>query len=76
MTKDVSFQGRPPSRDNPRASEAFASLGIAAPVEKSKRLTIDIPASLHARVKIACVQNDVAIAEVVRVFLEKEFPKA
>jgi hypothetical protein len=73
MSKDVSFQGRPPSKDNPRAAAAFAALKIAKPPEKMKRLTIDIPASLHSRVKLKCVQDDTTIADVVRNYLEKQF---
>ncbi len=75
MAKDVSFQGRPPSKTNTRAAEAFASLGIKPEQETMKRLTINVPASLHARVKLACVKDDVTIADVVRNFLEQSFNK-
>ena len=39
----------------------------------SKRLTIDLPAALHARVKAGCALRGVAIKDVVREFLEREF---
>lgn len=42
--------------------------------EGLKRLTIDIPKSLHARVKSACAENEESIADVVRKLLEKKFP--
>lgn len=73
MSKDVSFPGRPPSKDNPRAAAAFASLNIKRPTERTKRLTIDIPASLHSRVKLRCVQDETTIADVVRSYLEEQF---
>jgi hypothetical protein len=42
---------------------------------KEKRLTIDIPESLHKRVKAGCVDQGTTIADVVRAFLEKKFPE-
>ena len=41
---------------------------------RMKRLTIDIPASLHKRVKEQCATRETTIAEVVRKYLEKTFP--
>ena len=38
-----------------------------------KRLTIDIPESLHKRVKSQCGAQGKTIADVVRQFLEKKF---
>lgn len=53
---------------NPRAEDT--------PVEHEpmKRLTIDIPLSLHKRVKSQCANRGTTIAEVVRKYLEKSFP--
>lgn len=45
------------------------------PAEPMKRLTIDIPVSLHRRVKTACVSENLVMAEVVRKYLEKRFPE-
>jgi hypothetical protein len=42
--------------------------------EPMKRLTIDIPLSLHKRVKAQCATRETTIAEVVRKYLEKTFP--
>jgi len=42
--------------------------------EPLKRLTIDIPLSLHKRVKAGCASQETTIAEVVREYLEKKFP--
>jgi predicted DNA binding CopG/RHH family protein len=40
-----------------------------------KRLTIDIPASLHSRVKVACAQRGVKMADEIRELLEAHFAK-
>src|SRR4051812_36368137 len=44
--------------------------------EEKKRLTIDIPMSLHKRVKSQCANQGTTIADVVRAFLERKFPEA
>jgi len=41
--------------------------------EPRKRLTIDIPESLHLRVKSQCALNGEKMADVVRALLEKQF---
>lgn len=43
---------------------------------KDKRLTIDIPESLHKRVKSQCASQGTTIADVIRHFLERKFPEA
>jgi len=40
----------------------------------TKRVTIEMPLDLHLRVKVGCAQRMRNIAEVVREFLDKEFP--
>ncbi|MGI4765036.1 MAG: hypothetical protein ACRYGP_08220 [Janthinobacterium lividum] len=42
--------------------------------ELMKRFTIDVPASLHTRVKIGCAMRGLKMADVLREMLEKEFP--
>ena len=44
-----------------------------AATEPIKRLTIDIPQSLHRLVKSQCVLRGVNMVDVVREFLEREF---
>ena len=41
--------------------------------EAMKRLTIDVPASLHARIKSQCALRGVQMADEVRELLEKHF---
>jgi hypothetical protein len=48
----------------------------AAPSEPMKRFTIDVPIDLHRRVKAACAQRSLKMADVLRELLEGEFPPA
>ena len=43
--------------------------------EATKRLTIDIPGSLHARIKSTCALRGVKMADEIRELLEKHFPE-
>lgn len=47
---------------------------IAAPAEPMKRFTIDVPVSLHTRVKTECAKSGRKMADVVRNLLERQFP--
>lgn len=38
-----------------------------------KRLTIDVPASLHANIKAGCARQGVKMADAIRELLEKQF---
>jgi hypothetical protein len=44
--------------------------------EAMKRLTIDVPASLHARIKSQCAIRGVKMADEVRELLEKHFQQS
>lgn len=46
----------------------------AKPAEMIKRLTVDMPESLHRRVKVQCAQRNLKMNEIIRDFLEREFP--
>lgn len=46
----------------------------AAPAEPMKRLTIDIPESLHTRIKLSCVANRQKMADAVRELLDQRWP--
>jgi hypothetical protein len=45
------------------------------PAQKMKRLTIDIPDSLHRRLKSRCGQDGLQMADVVRDLIEQRFPE-
>jgi hypothetical protein len=86
MTKTIQFKtARPvsaeqwvrgPGRDPLAAGEASQDPRPAPPdsAEPMKRLTIDVPLSLHIRLKIGCATRGTNIADVVRGFIEREFP--
>lgn len=42
--------------------------------EQTKRLTIDLPESLHRRMKAQCAIEGLKMVEVVRELIEKRFP--
>lgn len=42
--------------------------------EKMKRMTFDVPESLHKRVKAGCALRGVTIRDVILELLEREFP--
>ena len=46
----------------------------AAAEEPMKRLTIDIPESLHIRVKMQCAKRGSKMADEIRALLEANFP--
>ncbi len=70
--KKVSFSTQPPAKPAPTVDQWVESR--TAEEEKTKRLTIDLPESLHRRVKAGCANRGEKMADVIRVLLEKEFP--
>jgi hypothetical protein len=48
----------------------------AAPAEPMKRLTIDIPESLHTKMKLACVADRKKMSEAVREMLDERWGTA
>jgi proline-rich tail region repeat protein len=47
-----------------------------APTEPTKRLTVDIPQSLHKRIRLACIERDEVMADVIRDILQNAFSEA
>ena len=39
-----------------------------------KRLTLDIPEEMHARFKLGCTQRKATMLEMIRGFIDAEFP--
>lgn len=80
MNKRVSFaRPRTPRSAEDWVSGAGGEADRPAPVAGAasvpmKRLTLDIPEELHRRVKSGCALRGETIVEVVRRFLEAEFP--
>ncbi len=74
--KKITFTGKPSQQAPTVSPDAWVSerAAIRATVEPIKRLTIDVPESLHQRVKSQCALKGEKMADVVRELLEKEFP--
>ncbi len=67
---DAWVQHRDPDRETPTALEPEPS----TPAEPMKRFTIDVPVSLHTRIKTRCAMRGEKMADVLREMLEREFP--
>ena len=80
MTKKLSIGARPTTRQAPASADEWVGTrgGSAAtpatPGEPTKRLTIDLPESLHRRVTVGCAMDGTSVAAEVHGFLEKRFP--
>jgi predicted DNA binding CopG/RHH family protein len=73
MSKKVSIAPRPSGRQADEWVNAPAKAAAPAAGQEMKRLTIDIPASLHRRVKAVCAAEGVKMADVVRELLAKKY---
>lgn len=74
MSKKVSFGVKPgAARPDPTQSDDWVN---RRDPEGMKRLTIDVSASLHARIKSQCALRGVKMADEVRELLEKHFQSA
>jgi hypothetical protein len=58
------------SRDADREAPVAAPV---VPAEPMKRFTIDVPLSLHRRIKTQCAMRGDKMADVIREMLEREF---
>jgi hypothetical protein len=69
--KKVTFGVKP----QPQASAANADQWVESRnPEAMKRLTLDIPASLHTRIKSTCALRGEKMADAIRELLETHFP--
>lgn len=79
MNKKISIGTKPSSLTPPtaKATDAWVGERTALPpvAEKTKRLTLDIPASLHSRIKSACAFKDTKMVEEITELLMKHFPE-
>jgi hypothetical protein len=67
---------KPPALSATPAQQASFAPESVLPVPRvpMKRLTFDIPADLHRRMKMACVAEERDMAEVIRELLAARFP--
>lgn len=72
--KKVSFGGKPPTTTQLNADRWVEDRQFEEQKEPMKRLTIDVPFSLHRRIKSTCVLEDLVMADVIRELLDQRFP--
>jgi ParG len=77
--KSVAFR-MPPKAPDPadawvQTRAAEPEIPAPAPAEAMKRFTIDVPVSLHTRIKAQCALRGEKMADVIRALLDCEFPK-
>lgn len=71
--KKIDFGGKPAPRSDQASPDKWVADRLAKPVEPMKRLTIDVPLSLHQTVKSQCAIRGEHMADVVRSLLEAHF---
>lgn len=70
MSKKVSINANP----NARKTHAHADQWVEhRQTESTKRLTIDVPESLHSRIKATCALRGIKMNEAIRELLEAHF---
>lgn len=74
--KKVTFGGKRPSGTSAGGVDAWVLDSDAVEREPTKRFTIDVPVSLHKRVKSQCAMQNLVMADVIRELLERRFPSA
>lgn len=77
-SKKVTIGAKPASKVAPAAADAWVENRIPvdeskAPVEPMKRLTIDVPESLHRTIKAQCAMRGSKIADEVRALLLQKY---
>ena len=76
--KKVRFASKPgmTKTNEPQSPDDWVELANKPdPGEPTKRLTIDIPLSLHQRFKTRCAWEGLKMADVVRELIERRFPE-
>jgi hypothetical protein len=84
MSKTLAF--KVPAKPSEKGADDWINRGVeehleprmtpdTAPAERMKRLTVEVPVSLHTRVKVGCAKEGVKIADEVRDLLAKRFPE-
>lgn len=75
MRKKVAFGVQPAAKELPPDAEAWVEHRGAEPDEATSRLTLDLPTSLHRRIKATCALRGVKMVDEIRALLEQHFPE-
>lgn len=70
--KSIAFARPAPKSEN---ADEWVKSKSRDPSETTKRFTIDVPETLHRRVKIRCAERGQKMSDVVRNLLEQQFPE-
>lgn len=76
MSKKVAFGAKPTTRAVPAEAEAWVKDRADGERERMRRLTIDIPDSLHRQIKSQCAMRGSKIADEVRELLREKYGQA
>lgn len=72
-TKKIQMGTRPTAKAVPEAADEWVASRDAGGKETMKRLTIDVPESLHRAIKVACAERGTKIADEVRELLNQKY---
>ena len=72
-TKKIAFGTKPTNKPAPAPADTWVDSRADGEVETMKRLTIDIPESLHRAIKSQCAMRGTKIADEVRELLLKKY---
>ncbi len=75
--KKVTFAGKPSQKNKePANADQWIEMANQPPAgEPMKRFTIDVPLSLHQRIKYTCALQGFKMADVIRSMLIERFPE-
>lgn len=72
--KKVAFGGKPQAKATmPAVKDEWVKNRSTNSNTPTKRLTIDMPETLHRRIKSSCAERGVKMADEIRMLLEKHF---
>ena len=72
-TKKIAIGTKPTNKAAPAPVDSWVESRAAGEAEAMKRLTIDIPESLHRTIKSQCAMRGAKIADEVRELLVKKY---
>lgn len=72
-TKKIAIGAKPTTKPQPASSDAWVS-DRQPDAERTKRLTLDVPANLHARIKASCAMRGTKMVDEITALLEEKFP--
>lgn len=73
MTKTVAFQVPKKPTDPDSWVEQRGAEPASRVAEPMRRFTIDVPVTLHTKIKIGCARRQKKMADAIREMLEREF---